>query len=126
MNADEIQLFAKNLIDKFASEKHNLLFIHGFKNTFEDAALRAAQLGVDLKIRGATFLYSWASRGNLKGYSADEATIEASVPFCLEFVLKILSSFPDVPLHVIAHSMGNRLAVRTFEKLAAMDKIPGT
>ncbi|TWT78802.1 hypothetical protein CA13_01990 [Planctomycetes bacterium CA13] len=125
LNAEEMRLFARQLTKKFEQDKHNLLFLHGFKNSFEDAALRSAQLGFDLKLPGATFFYSWPAKGSLKGYPADEATIETSVTYCLSFVIELLETFPDIPLHIVSHSMGNRLAVRVFEKLALMEKPPG-
>jgi hypothetical protein len=55
-----------------------LVFIHGFNVSFAEAAVRAAQLGVDLGVPGATAFFSWPSRGSLTAYAADEATIEAS------------------------------------------------
>ncbi|EMI43562.1 putative hydrolase family protein [Rhodopirellula sp. SWK7] len=125
LTAGEMQTFSSSLVNQFERERHNLLFLHGFKNSFEEAALRAAQLGFDLKLPGATYFYSWPARQSLKHYPADEATIETSVGYCLDFVIEILNAFPNVPLHVVAHSMGNRLAVKTFEKLAARENLPG-
>jgi esterase/lipase superfamily enzyme/GNAT superfamily N-acetyltransferase len=124
MNLEDLNLFASHLVDRFG-RKHNLLYIHGYRNSFEDAALCAAQLGVDLKVEGATFFYSWPSTASIAGYSTDEATIEASVTYCFEFVLDLLTAFPDVPLNVIAHSMGNRLAISLFERLLHSEKLPG-
>lgn len=57
---------------------HALFFLHGYNTTFEQAAIRAAQIGCDLKVAGPTAFFSWPSRGNTAAYSADEATIEAS------------------------------------------------
>ncbi len=57
---------------------HALVFLHGYSVTFENAAIRAAQLGVDLKVTGAIAFFSWPSRGNPLFYTPDEATIEAS------------------------------------------------
>ena len=37
---------------------HALFFLHGFNVTFEDAAIRAAQIGFDLKVPGATAFFS--------------------------------------------------------------------
>jgi esterase/lipase superfamily enzyme len=44
---------------------HALVFLHGFNVTFADAAIRAAQIGCDLKVPGATAFFSWPSRGRL-------------------------------------------------------------
>ena len=47
------------------SEGEAFIFLHGFNVTFEEAALRAAQLGCDLAIPGVTAFYSWPSRGEV-------------------------------------------------------------
>ncbi|WP_197169332.1 alpha/beta hydrolase [Novipirellula galeiformis] len=125
MGTEEFFAFARSWMQRSEGNHCNLLFIHGFQNSFNDAAIRAGQLGVDLKIPGSTFFYSWPSAESPMGYSADEATIETSVSYCHDFVFEILSKFPDVPLHVVAHSMGNRLAVNLFEKLATAAELPG-
>ncbi|MEQ9565895.1 MAG: alpha/beta hydrolase, partial [Pseudomonadales bacterium] len=54
------------------------LFVHGYNNSFENAVLRAAQIGFDLGLVHGIGLYSWPSKGKKRGYAADEATIEAS------------------------------------------------
>jgi esterase/lipase superfamily enzyme len=59
-------------------QPHALVFLHGFNVTFEDAAIRAAQIGYDLKVPGATAFFSWPSRGSVAAYPADEASLEAS------------------------------------------------
>ena len=64
-----------------------LFFLHGFNVTFEEAAIRAAQIGVDLKVPGATALFSWPSRGTVAAYPADEATIGASERAITEFLV---------------------------------------
>ena len=55
---------------------HALFFLHGYNVTFEDAAIRAAQMDCDLKVPGATAFFSWPSKGSLEGYPADEASID--------------------------------------------------
>ncbi len=59
-------------------QPHALFFLHGFNVTFADAAIRAAQIGYDLKVSGATAFFSWPSRGSVAAYPVDEASIEAS------------------------------------------------
>lgn len=103
---------------------HNLLVVHGFNVSFENAIRQAAQLGVDLKIPGATFLYSWPSAGRSAAYVVDEATIDASLPYLEQFISLILDRFPDVPLSILVHSMGNRVVVRYLENLARADTLP--
>jgi len=110
---------------KYGNTPQNLLFVHGYRNSFEDAVLCAAQLGFDLKIPGCTFLFSWPSGASLEKYAADEATIETSIPCLKQYIDLLLGEFPNIPLNIIAHSMGNRAVLRLFESLASDENIPG-
>ena len=67
------------------------VLIHGFNVSFEEAAIRAAQIGYDLKVPGEMAFYSWPSHGSTAAYSADEATITASVPHIAQFLHELLS-----------------------------------
>jgi esterase/lipase superfamily enzyme len=85
-----------------------LIFVHGFNNSFEQAAQRAAQLAYDLAFSGPTILFSWPSVGN---YPVDEQ--EARIAYRqLAKVLDELAEFGGRSQHtmtVVAHSMGNRI-----------------
>ena len=94
--------------------KH-FLFIHGFNVNFEEACLRTAQLGFDLKVKGHTFLYSWPSAGKTLRYPYDEATVEAALPFFAKFMNQLTRQLGEERIDVIAHSMGNRLLTRWLE-----------
>lgn len=98
---------------------HALVFLHGYRNSFEDAAIRAAQLGHDLDVRGPTAFFSWPSRGTLAGYPADEAAIEASEPAIADFLVDFAARCGAAKIHVIAHSMGNRGFLRALQRIAA-------
>ena len=108
-----------------------LLFVHGFRVTFEDAAVRAAQLAYDLKIRDAAF-FSWPSAGKAARYPKDEVAAKNSVGPFADFLLQMDSSAHAAgkALHLIAHSMGNRVLLGALRKLVlqgrtlqAIDKI---
>jgi esterase/lipase superfamily enzyme len=98
---------------------HALFFLHGFNVTFEDAAVRAAQIGCDLKVAGATAFFSWPSRGSVTAYPADEATIEASERAITDFLVDFATNCGAEKAHVIAHSMGNRGLLRALQRIAA-------
>ena len=98
---------------------HALFFLHGFNVSFEDAAIRAAQLGCDLKVPGATAFFSWPSRGSVAAYPADEATIEASEAAITDFLVDFAANCGAEKVHVIAHSMGNRALLRVLQRIAA-------
>ncbi len=98
---------------------HALLFLHGFNVTFEGAAIRAAQIGVDLLVPGATAFFSWPSRGSVTAYPADEASIEASEQAITDFLVDFTANCGAEKTHVIAHSMGNRGLLRSLQRIAA-------
>lgn len=98
---------------------HALIFLHGFNVTFEDAATRAAQIGFDLKVPGATAFFSWPSRGSVTAYTADEASIEGSEQAITDFLVDFTQSCGAGKVHVIAHSMGNRGLLRALQRIAA-------
>lgn len=95
-----------------------LFFLHGYNVSFEDAAIRAAQLGCDLAVPGATAFFSWPSRGSVLAYTADEASIEASERAITEFLVDFATHCGAERVHLIAHSMGNRGLLRALQRIA--------
>jgi esterase/lipase superfamily enzyme len=104
---------------------HALLFLHGFNVTFEEAAIRAAQIGCDLKVPGATAFFSWPSRGSVAAYPVDEATIETSEQAITDFLVDFTANCGAEKVHVIVHSMGNRGLLRAMQRIAANAETQG-
>jgi esterase/lipase superfamily enzyme/lipid-binding SYLF domain-containing protein len=102
--------------------KQVLIFVHGYNVTFEDAVRRLGQITYDLGFPGAPILYSWPSKGTYLGYSADEATVEWSTPHFKAFLENVCQQTGASVIHVIAHSMGNRLLVGALSAMAAEHK----
>jgi esterase/lipase superfamily enzyme len=96
-----------------------LVYLHGYNTSFEEAALRAAQIGFDLKAPGATAFYSWPSSAQVKGYAADIARVEASETQIADFLTAVAKSAAVEKVHVIAHSMGNRGFGRAIARITA-------
>ena len=101
------------------AEPQALIFLHGFNVTFEEAAIRAAQLGTDLKVPGVTAFFSWPSRGTVTAYPADEASIEASEQAITDFLVDFTARCGAEKVHIIAHSMGNRGLLRALQRIEA-------
>jgi esterase/lipase superfamily enzyme len=103
-----------------------LLFIHGYRVTFKDAALRTAQLAADLAFAGAPMFYSWPSKGTATGYLADKESARASA-IHLKTLLEELAALPGSPsVYVIAHSMGNEVLVSALQSLYQTNKVPSS
>ena len=96
------------------------VFIHGYKTTFEDAARRTGQLAYDLGFNGAPIFYSWPSKGDLTGYSADEGTIIWTAPHLTAFLQQVAVQSNAKTVHLIAHSMGNRALTQALANLATL------
>ena len=107
------------------SAPHALFFLHGFNVSFENAAIRAAQIGFDLRVPGTTAFFSWPSRGSVAAYPADEATIEASERAITDFLVDFATNCGAEKVHVIAHSMGNRGLLRALQRIAANAAVQG-
>jgi esterase/lipase superfamily enzyme len=104
-----------------AADAMALVFIHGFNVGFDEAAIRAAQLGVDLKIPGVTAFFSWPSQArlSLRSYEADGSAIEASEETITDFLAGFAALSPARGVHVLAHSMGNRGFLRALQAILA-------
>jgi esterase/lipase superfamily enzyme len=105
------------LLERDPGERMALVFLHGFNVSFENAALRAAQIGFDLQVPGLTAFYSWPSKGRLSGYSADEASIDASEEYITDFLTHFALDSGAERVHLIAHSMGNRGLLRSVQRI---------
>lgn len=99
--------------------KIGIVFIHGYNTTFEQAVLRAAQIGFDLGIRSSMAMFSWPSMGKAIGYPHDEECITASEENLHTFLKSFAEKTGVEKVHIIAHSMGNRLLMRCIQIAAS-------
>lgn len=98
-------------------EDHALVFVHGYKTTFENALYRTAQISYDLKFDGAPFLYSWPSGGTLQGYTYDRESAAQAEPYFREFLEMVVNDTGARKVSIVAHSMGNQLLLRVLQDL---------
>jgi esterase/lipase superfamily enzyme len=111
---------ARQLAAADREEQHGVVFVHGYNVSFDQAALRAAQIGFDLSIKGAMSFFSWPSQGTVDGYAADEATIETNEDSIADYLTDFAVRSGARAVHVIAHSMGNRGVLRAVARIAAL------
>jgi len=90
------------------------LYVHGYRNSFEDALFRAAQMTVDMGFDGATLVYSWPSKGRLDGYLADRDSVDVSQPHFRRYLEEVNATSGCERVHIVAHSLGARLVVDAF------------
>jgi esterase/lipase superfamily enzyme len=110
-----------------SAPSHDLLvFVHGYNNSFEDTSRRAAQLAYDLDYDGTPVMYSWPSQNRLTGYSADEDMVAPSIPRLAEFLDVLVTTSGAGRIHLLAHSMGNRVLIGALETYFKSHRAPGS
>jgi esterase/lipase superfamily enzyme/predicted nucleic acid-binding Zn-ribbon protein len=95
------------------------VFVHGFHNTFEDAAFRTAQIVHDLDFHGAPVFFSWPSQGRLFDYQTDENNVGEAVDDLRHFLQALNDWSGAKRIHLIAHSMGSRALANALMRLDA-------
>jgi esterase/lipase superfamily enzyme len=106
-------------------ERECFVFVHGYNNTFDDAAKRTAQLWYDLQFPGAPIFFSWPSQGNRAGYTFDENNAEWAQEDFEKFIWDLHTRSTAKRIHIIAHSMGNRIVAKSLENLSVKGVLSG-
>nr|WP_269149735.1 alpha/beta hydrolase [Ruegeria lacuscaerulensis] len=98
-------------------KRSSLLWIHGYNTNLTDAVLRFAQFLEDTGYSGVPILYSWASQARLGAYVYDinSALIARDQ---LEEVPGLLKDSPVETIDIVAHSMGNLVAMEAARGIA--------
>jgi esterase/lipase superfamily enzyme len=102
-----------------APRRELLVFIHGYRVSFDDALRRTAQIAADVEFPGAAVCYSWPSSGALLAYAADENNVEWTVPHFHKFLTQLREESGAEAINLVGHSMGTRAlgdAVREFAR----------
>lgn len=99
--------------------KDVLVFVHGFNVSLRDAAARAAQVAEDMPFAGTVVAFSWNSQALPLAYQQDEHVAERHF-WSLAELLHGLRKHLDAScrIHLLAHSMGNRVTLRAINALA--------
>jgi esterase/lipase superfamily enzyme len=96
-----------------------LLYVHGYRESFETAAVSTAQLSSGIGFRGASALFTWPSGSGTFDYGYDRESAMWSRD-AFEDLLKALAESPSGGrVHIVAHSMGTLLTLETLRMLRA-------
>jgi len=98
------------------SDDEALIFVHGYKVSFEDSIRRTAQFAHDLEFKGQAIAYSWPSKARLTGFSKDANASDWSMFRLADFIHLVRTKLGLKRLHIVAHSMGNRLLTRALNQ----------
>ena len=96
-----------------------LIYVHGFKQTFETAALDAAHLSDGIKFRGRTMVFSWPSKAGLFDYAYDRDSAMWSRDDFERVLSSLVSTSGGGRVHIVAHSMGTMLTLESLRQLYA-------
>jgi esterase/lipase superfamily enzyme len=94
-----------------------LLYIHGYRESFESAAINTAQLSDGIRFGGTTALFTWPSADSTFSYVSDRESAMWSRD-ALEDLLNAIARTPSGgKVHIVAHSMGTLLTLETLRML---------
>lgn len=94
-----------------------LLYVHGYRESFESAAVSTAQLSHGIRFDGATALFTWPSAGTTFNYVGDREAALWSRDALEELLLALANSPSGGRIHIVAHSMGTLLTLETLRSL---------
>lgn len=104
-------------LSRGGGQRDVLIYVHGFNQTFETAALDAARLSDGIHFRGETMLFSWPSKANVTDYIYDRESAMWSRD-AFESMVDHLIADPSVgKINIVAHSMGTMLTVEVLRQL---------
>lgn len=93
-----------------------LIFVHGYNTLYEEAVYWMAQIVHDSGFQGTAVLFAWPSRGKAPLYLADREASTYSRDYFEEALLSISKVSEVKEINILAHSMGNWLAVETLRQ----------
>jgi len=98
-----------------------LIYVHGFNNTFESAALDAARISDAIRFRGETMVFSWPSKAKLFDYGYDRESAMWSRDALEQVMTGLMASPITGRIHIVAHSIGTMLAMEALRQIYARD-----
>jgi esterase/lipase superfamily enzyme len=108
-----------DLVEQAPGPRDVLLYVHGFNQTFETAALDAARISEGIRFRGDTMVFAWPSKAKLLDYGYDRESAMWSRD-SLEQVFAALMASPAIGrIHIVAHSVGTMLTMEALRQIYA-------
>jgi len=107
--------FIKSLQDQ--SAKPLVLWVHGYRPSFNLSAIHCAQLAHDLNIDANIVTFDWTSSESALGYTRDLLQIPRSTKHLVNLLKTISNDVKPQKIIVVAHSLGCRLVCLALHKL---------
>ena len=96
-----------------------LIYVHGYRESFESAAVSAAALSDGIRFRGASALFTWPSAAGTFDYGYDRESAMWSRDGFEDLLKALTSSGSGGRINIVAHSMGTLLTLETLRMLRA-------
>jgi esterase/lipase superfamily enzyme len=93
-----------------------LVFVHGYNTRYEEAVYWIAQFVHDSGYKGTAVLFTWPSLGKARSYLADRDASTYSRDYLEQALLQLAGLKEIKEIDLLAHSMGNWLAVETLRQ----------
>jgi len=101
-----------------------LVFVHGYNVSFEDAAVRAAQVAADLNFDGTVLLFSWPSAASVTAYVRDQQSARNAGYQLLRVLRNHVAAAQPGRVLLLAHSMGAEVVGKALTLTATTDSTP--
>jgi esterase/lipase superfamily enzyme len=101
-----------------------LIYVHGFNQTFETAALDAARLSAGIHFHGETMVFSWPSRAKLFDYGYDRESAMWSRDALEEVLAGLIASPATARINLVAHSIGGMPTMEALRQIYARQGTP--
>jgi esterase/lipase superfamily enzyme len=108
-----------------AAGRDALILIHGYNVGFSTAIRQAAQVTYDLNFPGVAMAFSWPSEDKLLAYPVDEGNARWTESYFRSFLQLCVSELGLNTVHLLAHSMGNRVLAETLGSMEEISFGPG-
>lgn len=123
--ADSNRFVQRIAADLAATRSRNVLvFVHGFNTSFEDAAVRAAQIAADLNFDGSVVLFSWPSAASVTSYVRDQQAARNAGFHLLRLLRGTLAAAQPDHVELLGHSMGSETIAKALSLATATDSLP--
>ncbi|MFE1603257.1 alpha/beta hydrolase [Methylobacterium sp. ID0610] len=96
-----------------------LLYVHGYRESFESASVSAARLSAGIRFRGVSGLFTWPSAGSTFDYGYDRESALWSRDALEDLLRALAGPSGGGRIHIVAHSMGTLLTLETLRMLRA-------
>ncbi|WP_243375219.1 alpha/beta hydrolase [Microvirga solisilvae] len=96
-----------------------LLYIHGYRESFQTAATSTINLSQGIQFPGATGLFTWPSAASTFSYVADREAAMWSRDSLEDLLTAIAKTPSGGRINIVAHSMGTLLTLETLRMLRA-------